>query len=76
MLAFFPHDCIGPREEDSEAVKGHVDNGLPFEVFGVFIGDVTNDFRRFILEMPISEVANLILMVPGSMRVSHSGGSG
>jgi len=46
MLAFFPHDCIGPREEDSEAVKGHVDIGLPFEVFGVFIGDVTNDFRR------------------------------
>jgi hypothetical protein len=27
-------------------VKGHVDKGLPFNVFGVFIGDVTNDFRR------------------------------
>jgi hypothetical protein len=46
VLAFFPHDFIGPREEDSEAVKGHVDKGLPFIVFGVFIGDVTNDFRR------------------------------
>ena len=40
MLAFFLHNFIGPREEDSGAEEGHVDKDLPLDVFGVFILDV------------------------------------
>ena len=46
VLAFFLHDAIGPREQDGRAEGGHVDKDLLLAVFGVFIGDVMNDFKR------------------------------
>lgn len=46
VLAFFLHDVIGPCEQDGGAEGDHVDKDLPLAVFGVFIGDVQNDFKR------------------------------
>jgi hypothetical protein len=75
VLAFFLHDLVGSGQQDGGAEESHVDKDLPLDVFGVFIRDVDERFHKMNAEMPISEVASLILMVPGSMCVSHSGRS-
>ena len=76
VLAFFLHDLVGPGEEDGGAEEGHVDKDLPLDVFEIFILDIDERFQKMNAGDADQGGASLILMVPGSMCVSHSGRSG
>jgi hypothetical protein len=40
MFLVLLHDFIGPGKEDGGAEESHMDEDLPFDVFGIFIRNV------------------------------------